>query len=213
MAVADRRPEHRGRDGATAADALAIGCAQAFALMPGVSRNGATLTAARWRGFRRADSNIISRQIALPVIIGAAGLKGARLAKRGVPPDVARGMAAGSAAAFVSTLGSLRLIAMLERSRSLLPTRPTGPRWRRLLLRRCDGARAPLPCRPDFGPGSAPDDSAPGDARAGLLCGGGVTLPQRALRSPGLSLRWVPSIPAGAALCPAIGALRGRSGA
>jgi len=121
MAVADRRPERRNRDGATAGDALAIGFAQAFALMPGVSRNGATLTAARWRGFRRADSNVISRQIALPVIIGAAALKGARLAKRGVPPDVGRGMAAGSVAAFVSTLASLRLIAMLERSRSLLP--------------------------------------------------------------------------------------------
>ncbi len=121
MAVADRRPERRIRDSAGAADALAIGFAQAFALMPGVSRNGATLTAARWRGFRRADSNVISRQIALPVIIGAAALKGARLARRGVPPDVGRGMAAGSAAAFTSTLASLRLIAMLERSRSLLP--------------------------------------------------------------------------------------------
>jgi undecaprenyl-diphosphatase len=121
MAVADSRPEQRGRDGATAADALAIGCAQAFALMPGVSRNGATLTAARWRGFRRADSNVISRQIALPVIIGAAALKGVRLRNRAIPPDVERGMVVGAAAAFASTLASLRLIAMLERSRSLLP--------------------------------------------------------------------------------------------
>jgi undecaprenyl-diphosphatase len=121
MAAADQRPERRTRDSTTAVDALAIGFAQAFALMPGVSRNGATLTAARWRGFKRADSNVISRQIALPVIIGAAALKGVRLAHRGVPPDVGRGMAAGSAAAFASTLGSLRLIGMLERSRSLLP--------------------------------------------------------------------------------------------
>jgi undecaprenyl-diphosphatase len=121
MVVSDARPEHRGRDQAQAADALVIGMAQAFALMPGVSRNGATLTAARWRRFRRADANVISRQIALPVIIGAAVLKGARLRHRQVPPDVARGMVAGAGAAFVSTLGSLRLIAMLERSRSLLP--------------------------------------------------------------------------------------------
>jgi undecaprenyl-diphosphatase len=121
MAVSDSRPQHRGRDHAGAADALVIGAAQAFALMPGVSRNGATLTAARWRRFRRADANIISRQIALPVIIGAAALKGARLRHRPVPPDVARGMVAGAGTAFVSTLASLRLIAMLERSRSLLP--------------------------------------------------------------------------------------------
>ena len=41
-------------------DAIVIGAAQAMALAPGVSRNGATLTAARWRKFRRADANVIS---------------------------------------------------------------------------------------------------------------------------------------------------------
>jgi undecaprenyl-diphosphatase len=121
MAVADRCPQERGREETTPADAMVIGLAQAFALAPGVSRNGATLAAARWRRFRRADANVISRQIALPVIIGAAALKGARLARRGVPPDVGRGMAAGAGAAFVSTLASIRLISMLERSRSLAP--------------------------------------------------------------------------------------------
>jgi undecaprenyl-diphosphatase len=121
MALADGAPERRGRDQAGPLDALVIGLAQACALAPGVSRNGATLTAARLLRFRRADANVISRQIALPVILGAAALKGVRLAKRGVPPDIARGMATGAASAFVSTLLSLRLITMLERSRSLRP--------------------------------------------------------------------------------------------
>ncbi len=121
MALADGAPQERGRDQAGPLDALAIGVAQAFALAPGVSRNGATLTAARVLRFRRADANVISRQIALPVILGAAALKGARLARRGVPPEIARGMVAGAATAFVSTLLSLRLITMLERSRSLRP--------------------------------------------------------------------------------------------
>jgi undecaprenyl-diphosphatase len=121
MALADGAPEERERDQAGPLDALAIGFAQAFALAPGVSRNGATLTAARVLRFRRADANVISRQIALPVILGAAALKGVRLAHRGVPPGIARGMAAGAAAAFASTLLSLRLITMLERSRSLRP--------------------------------------------------------------------------------------------
>jgi undecaprenyl-diphosphatase len=121
MAIADGRPEERTRDDAGVVDALVIGVAQAFALAPGVSRNGATLTAARWRRFRRADANVISRQIALPVIVGAALLKGVRLATRRLPDGVAAGMAAGAAAAFGSTLVSMRLIAMLERSRSLRP--------------------------------------------------------------------------------------------
>ena len=121
MAAADGAPEERDREDATALDALAIGLAQACALIPGVSRNGATLSAARVLRFRRADANVISRQIALPVILGAAALKGVRLARRGVPPQVATGMLAGAAAAFASTLASMRLIAMLERSRSLVP--------------------------------------------------------------------------------------------
>jgi undecaprenyl-diphosphatase len=121
MAIADGRPEHRGREDASLIDAIVIGAAQAFALAPGVSRNGATLAAARWLRFRRADANVISRQIALPVIVGASVLKGARLGTRELPPGIGAGMAAGALAAFSSTLVSMRLIAMLERSRSLLP--------------------------------------------------------------------------------------------
>jgi undecaprenyl-diphosphatase len=121
MAAADGFPEERKRDEATVADALVIGFAQACALMPGVSRNGATLSAARVLRFRRPDANVISRQIALPVIMGATVLKGARLTRRGIPAGFATGMLAGAAAAFASTLASMRLITMLERSRSLLP--------------------------------------------------------------------------------------------
>jgi undecaprenyl-diphosphatase len=122
MALADGRPQDRQRSDADLVDALVIGFAQAFALAPGVSRNGATLAAARWRRFNRRDANVISRQIALPVIVGAGALKGVRLATRGdISPALARGMAAGAAAAFASTLVSMRLIRMLERGRSLLP--------------------------------------------------------------------------------------------
>jgi undecaprenyl-diphosphatase len=115
-------PQRRGRTEATAADALALGVAQACALVPGVSRNGATLTAARWRGFRRPDANALSRHVALPVIVGATALKGTRLARRGLPPGVARAFGAGAAAAFASTLGSVRLIRAVERDRSLAPS-------------------------------------------------------------------------------------------
>ena len=56
-------------------DGLALGLAQALALLPGVSRNGATLTAARARGFAREDAQALSWRVGLPVIAGAAGLK------------------------------------------------------------------------------------------------------------------------------------------
>jgi undecaprenyl-diphosphatase len=122
MWLADARcPQTRDRADAGAADALALGLAQACALVPGVSRNGATLTAARVRGFRRADANALSRHVALPVIVGATALKGARLARRGLPGGAAGAFAAGIAAAFLSTLGSVRLIRAVERDRSLAP--------------------------------------------------------------------------------------------
>ena len=122
MAVADARGRGtRGRDDAGAADGLALGFAQACALMPGVSRNGATLAAARARGFARADASVLSRHVALPVIAGATGLKAARLLREGLPAGCRPGFAAGVAAAFAGTLASLPLVLAVDRGRSLAP--------------------------------------------------------------------------------------------
>ena len=121
MAFADRLPRTRGRGDADALDGLLLGFAQASALVPGVSRNGATLTAARARRFDRKQANLLSRTVALPVILGAVGLKGTRLAKRGVTPGTGRALAIGGAAAFVSTLASQRLMRLVERDRALWP--------------------------------------------------------------------------------------------
>lgn len=121
MAAADRRPQERGPGDAGPADGLALGVAQAAALMPGVSRNGATLTAARLRRFDREHSNLLSRTVALPVIVGATVLKGARLRRRGMSRELRRSLAAGIGASFVSTLASQRLISLVERDRALWP--------------------------------------------------------------------------------------------
>jgi undecaprenyl-diphosphatase len=121
MVVADRKPQLRDRGVARPADGLALGFAQAAALVPGISRNGATLTAARWRGFTRQQSNMLSRTVALPVIVGAAVLKLERLRRRGVPPETRKALAAGVAASFASTLASQELIKQVERDRALWP--------------------------------------------------------------------------------------------
>jgi undecaprenyl-diphosphatase len=121
MLVADTRPQRRGRGEATAADGLALGIAQAAALAPGISRNGVTLAAARWRGFSRDQANILSRTVALPIIVGATALKGVRMRRRGVSPALRRSMAIGMVASFASTLASQRLIHQVERDRALWP--------------------------------------------------------------------------------------------
>ena len=128
MAVADRAPGAAGpgaggrpRESAGAGDALCLGLAQAMALMPGVSRNGATLATARLRGFGREDANALSRHVALPIITAASALKGHRLLQRGLPPGAGAAFTVGTGAAFTSTLGSTWLIRQVERDRSLLP--------------------------------------------------------------------------------------------
>jgi undecaprenyl-diphosphatase len=121
MVWGDRAPQTRSSQEAGARDALWLGAAQACALVPGVSRNGATLAAARMRRFTREDANRLSRHVALPVIAGATVLKSVRLARRGLPPGTVRPFALGAAASFGSTLGSTWLIRQVERDRSLLP--------------------------------------------------------------------------------------------
>lgn len=56
-------------------DVLFIGCAQAIALLPGVSRSGMTITAALMRGLNRDAAARFSFLLAIPVIILAGGLK------------------------------------------------------------------------------------------------------------------------------------------
>jgi len=54
--------------------ALVIGCFQAFAILPGVSRSGATIFGARWLGLRGADAVTFSFLLAIPAILGATVL-------------------------------------------------------------------------------------------------------------------------------------------
>jgi undecaprenyl-diphosphatase len=142
LALADRRPAERFHADAGAADALAIGVAQACALAPGVSRNGATLTAARLLRFERPAANRLSRHAALPIILAAAGLKGYRLSRRGLPRSLAAPFTAGAAAAFASTLmSSGRLVPLVDGARSYLPFAAYRMALGGLALRRAPTAR------------------------------------------------------------------------
>ena len=110
MALADRRPQERRQDQARRRDGLWLGVAQATALVPGVSRNGASLTAARLLGFTREDSHLLSRQIALPVIVGATAHETVALFARGGERGVRGRLLVGAGASFASTLACARMV-------------------------------------------------------------------------------------------------------
>lgn len=120
MAWADALKGTRPRAEADWRDGLALGFAQAVALIPGVSRSGATIVAARARGFDPLGASELSMHVALPVIAGATALKGWRARKEGLPDALRAPIAAGVAGAFVSSLLSARLLASRRRGRGLM---------------------------------------------------------------------------------------------
>jgi undecaprenyl-diphosphatase len=56
-------------------DAIIVGLAQAFALVPGVSRSGSTITAALFAGMKRETAARFSFYLSAPIIAGAVGKK------------------------------------------------------------------------------------------------------------------------------------------
>jgi undecaprenyl-diphosphatase len=69
----------------TLVDSLVIGIAQAFALIPGVSRSGSTITAGLFKGLTREAAVRFSFLLSTPLIAGAAVLKAHELHKEGLP--------------------------------------------------------------------------------------------------------------------------------
>lgn len=69
-------------------DSLVIGMAQAFALIPGVSRSGSTITAGLFCNLTREAAVRFSFLLSTPLIAGAALLKAHELHKEGLPHDM-----------------------------------------------------------------------------------------------------------------------------
>ncbi len=86
-------------------DAVVIGCAQAAALVPGVSRSGATITAAMGLGMRRDESARFVFLLGVPAILAAAVREGWPLLRRGLPP--------GEASLFVTGIATSAVVGYL----------------------------------------------------------------------------------------------------
>src|SRR5690606_31560877 len=65
-------------------DALWMGVAQAFAIVPGVSRSGATMLMGRYLGLNREAAARFSFLMSFPVILGAAAFEMRKLLDGGV---------------------------------------------------------------------------------------------------------------------------------
>jgi undecaprenyl-diphosphatase len=98
-------------------DALLIGLAQAAAIVPGVSRSGATISMGLLLGYRREEAARFSFLLATPITFGAALFKADDLAGAGQPGLLLAGMLS---AAVVGLL-SIRVLLAYVRTRDYRP--------------------------------------------------------------------------------------------
>jgi undecaprenyl-diphosphatase len=100
--VEKRSVKSRSLEGLYWLDSLLVGCAQAIALIPGVSRSGITITAGLFRGFTRATAARFSFLLSAPIIAGAGLKKAMELGAAGIPAGMAMPMLVGFLASFLS---------------------------------------------------------------------------------------------------------------
>jgi undecaprenyl-diphosphatase len=72
MLIAERAKKYKDIEKTGLKDAIIIGIAQAFAIIPGVSRSAITISAGLFRGFEREASARFSFLLSTPIIAGAA---------------------------------------------------------------------------------------------------------------------------------------------
>ena len=106
-------------------DAMIVGCSQAIALFPGVSRSGATLTAGLFLGMTRESAARFSFLMSLPINIGATAYacyddfkNGAGWATVGATPAV---MILGIAASAVSGFWAIGFLLNFLKKRDVMP--------------------------------------------------------------------------------------------
>jgi undecaprenyl-diphosphatase len=115
MGLAELVASHkRSSENLTLLDAIIVGIAQVGALIPGVSRSGATFTGAMFLGFRREDAARVSFLLGIPAIFLAGAKEIWELYKVGLPSGgwsiLAVGLVVSSLSAFVAIWGLMRFL-------------------------------------------------------------------------------------------------------
>ena len=98
----------------TPRDAIVVGLAQAFALLPGISRSGMTITTGMARGLDRVQAARYGFLLAIPTIAGAGLLQGFRLIDRGeFEATVLVGMLVAAVTGYFAVSFMVRLLARM----------------------------------------------------------------------------------------------------
>jgi undecaprenyl-diphosphatase len=118
LAWADRRAGPHSLSDFTTRAALLVGLAQAFAVIPGVSRSGITICTALFLGFDRTSAARFSFLLSIPIIAGAGLVEAPKIIHSTLGfPSLAMGFLASAIAGFFSILFLIRLL----RTRTYMP--------------------------------------------------------------------------------------------
>lgn len=115
LMLSERAPrKHKDAANATWLDAFLVGCAQAVAVVPGISRSGSTICAGLFRGFSRDFAVRFAFIMSLPVVFGAnlleIGDAVAQAESTGIPVSM---YILGVVVAMISGLLAIRLIRLV----------------------------------------------------------------------------------------------------
>ena len=103
-------PTRRALAGMRWRDAILIGIAQAFAIVPGVSRSGATITAGRALQLDRESAAVFSFLLSMPIIAGAAAHEMPRLLHAGITAPLLIGMVSAALSGWFAIAVVLRYV-------------------------------------------------------------------------------------------------------
>lgn len=103
--------EDRGITNMTWRDAMFIGLAQMFAIVPGVSRSGSTITAGRALALTREAAAVFSFLLSLPIITAAVVFEGRHAIENGITAPVVAGVVASAVSGWLAISVLLKFIA------------------------------------------------------------------------------------------------------
>ncbi len=118
--LADRfGPNEKAMENMTLPPALMIGLAQMLALVPGTSRSGITMTAARFLGFSRPEAARFSFLLGMPAIAGAGLLTFKEALETGTA--ISSDVWLGAGLSFVASFAAITFLMALVKRVSFLP--------------------------------------------------------------------------------------------
>ena len=103
--------QDRGVPDMTLKDAIIVGVAQMFAIIPGVSRSGSTITAGRAIGLSREAAAVFSFMLSLPIIVAAVVFKGSEAIAEGISIQLVAGVVSAAVSGWLAIAVLLKFVA------------------------------------------------------------------------------------------------------